>query len=311
MSDPTPQPLRHMLSFDVEEYFHAEAFRRVIGPGRWDQWPSRAEGQVDELLALLAEARTRATFFVLGRLARDKADLVRRIAAAGHEIASHGDSHEMIARLGPDGFAADARAGKNRLEDLTGQPVRGYRAATFGLIRRTAWAIDVLAELGFEYDSSVQPVRHDRYGVPDAPAQTHWAHGPGGAAMLEIPPMTRRLAGRNVPLGGGGYFRLLPVVLFDRGLRAWARAGRSAMLYLHPWEFDADQPVVPIGRLGNFRHRVNLHRTADKLRTLLNAHRFAPVADLLADLRRSATEHFEYTVGRPQADAAAVRGIAG
>ncbi len=283
-----------MLSFDVEEYFHCEAFRSVIGPQRWDSWPSRIDRQMDQLLTLLADDGVHATFFVLGRVIRDRPALIGRLVSAGHEIACHGDSHEMIVRLGPDGFREDTRSSKLRLEDLSGKPVLGYRAATFGLGPHTAWAIDILAELGFEYDSSVQPVRHDRYGVPGAPSEAHLATGPGGRQVLEIPPMTRRLGGRNIPLGGGGYFRLLPAVLFDRGLRAWARRGASAMLYLHPWEFDPDQPVVPVGKLANFRHRVNLRRTAGKLRSLLRTHKFATVVDLLPDLRDAATQVFAY-----------------
>ena len=287
-------PVRHMLSFDVEEYFQCEVFRDVIGPTRWADWPSRIEPQTDALLALLADADVRATFFVLGHLADLRPEIVHRIAAAGHEIACHGQSHEMIERLGPEAFGVDTRVAKARLEDLTGKPVLGYRAATFGLVRKTAWAIDILAELGFVYDSSVQPIHHDRYGVPAAPPYSHWATGPAGGTVLEIPPMTRRVVGRNIPLGGGGFFRLLPSVLFDRGLRAWSRKGRPAMLYLHPWEFDADQPVVPIGAISQFRHRVNLSRTAGKLRSLLADHPFAPVSELLATLRAGATESFAY-----------------
>lgn len=286
--------VRHMLSFDVEEYFHCEVYRQAIGPSRWHEWPSRVEAQMDALLALLAETGTRATFFVLGRIAEGHPGIVRSLVAAGHEVACHSDMHEMVTRLDADSFARDAQACKARLEDLAGQPVLGYRAPTFSVMRRSAWAVDVLAELGFAYDSSVQPVRHDRYGVPDAPPVAHWAVGPGGGRILEIPPMTRRLAGRNIPLGGGGYFRLLPVAVFDRSLRAWARAGRPAMLYLHPWEFDPDQPGPPISLLSRFRHRVNLHRTAGRLRRLLARHAFAPVRDLLDALRPAATVEFPY-----------------
>ena len=294
MGDKTSRSVRHMLSFDVEEYFHCEAFRDVIGPDRWHRWPSRIEAQMGRLLELLSQENVRATFFVLGRVAVRHPKIVRQIAAEDHEIACHGDRHEMIARLGRAGFRADTHAGKARLEDLTGGVVRGYRAATFGLVRQTAWAIDILAELGFVYDSSVQPFRHDRYGVPEAPHLAHTAVGPGGGAILEIPPMTGRLAGKNIPLGGGGYFRLLPAVVFDRTLRAWARRGRPAMLYLHPWELDADQPIVPIGRLGSFRHRVNLRRTGNKLRALLKGHAFAPAGEMLAELRRRVADPFFY-----------------
>ena len=291
---PAEGRIRHILSFDVEEYFHAEAFRHVIGPAGWSAWPSRIEGQMEALLALLEEAGVRATFFVLGELASRHGGLVSQLAAGGHEIACHGDSHEMIARLGPAGFRRDTAASKSRLEDLIGQGVLGYRAATFGLVRSTAWAIDVLAELGFSYDSSIQPVYHDRYGVPNAPPQAHWAVGPAGGRVLELPPMTRRLAGRNIPLGGGGYFRLLPAVIFDRALRTLARRGEAAMLYLHPWEFDAGQPVVPVGRLRNFRHRVNLRRTAGKLRTLLAGHRFTTARAVATGLVRQELASFEY-----------------
>lgn len=279
-----PQVIRHMLSFDVEEYFQCEVFRDVIGPDRWSHWPSRIDGQMDRLLAQLGRSEVRATFFVLGSLARSHPRIVRNIAAAGHEIACHGDSHEMLGRLGPTQFAAETADAKALLEDIAGQAVIGYRAATFSVNHATAWAIDALAEMGFAYDSSVQPVRHDRYGVPDAPARPHWAIGPRGSRVLEIPPMTMSLAGRELPLGGGGFFRLLPRVLFDRELRRRGRQQHPAMLYLHPWEFDPAQPKVPVGRASNFRHRVNLARTAGKLNTLLARHDFAPVRELLAGL---------------------------
>jgi len=294
MGKDTQSNIRHMLSFDVEEYFHCEAFRAAIGQQRYRQWPSRIDGQMAGVLELLGEADVRATFFVLGKVAKSHPQLVRDILAGGHEVACHGHDHEMIARLGPLGFRQDTLAAKALLEDLTSASVLGYRAATFGLVRRTAWAIDILAELGFAYDSSVQPIRHDRYGVPDAPQQAHWAVGAGGARILEIPPMTHRLVGLNIPLGGGGYFRLMPVAVVVRVLREWARQGRSAMLYLHPWEFDPGQPVVPIGTLGNIRHRVNLGRTAGKLRKLLQTNTFCPVRDKLAQLKAGVTESFAY-----------------
>jgi len=271
-----------------------EVFRQIVGPDNWSRWPSRIEAQMDDLLQLLDETNVKATFFVLGQVARTRPDIVESIVRAGHEVACHGDKHEMIARLGPDGFRQDTADGKACLEDITGQAVTGYRAATFGLVRATAWAIDILAELGFAYDSSVQPVRHDRYGVPEAPVAAHVAIGPGGGRILELPPMTGRLVGRNIPLGGGGYFRLLPVVVFDRALRAWSRRNQPAMLYLHPWEFDADQPVVPVGRMNNFRHRVNLKRTTGKLRTLLIAHRFCTARNLLGELQASTNQTFIY-----------------
>ncbi len=288
------QKIRHMLSFDVEEYFHAEAFSQVIGPARREQWPSRVEEQMERLLALLDEHSIRATFFVLGEVAAQHRRLVQDLVRLGHEVACHGDGHEMIERLGEKGFAADTLRAKALLEEISGRAVIGYRAATFGLVRETAWAIDILAELGFTYDSSVQPVRHDRYGIPDAPAEAHVAVGPSGGRILEIPPMTRRLIGRNIPLGGGGFFRLLPAVVFDRALRAWSNRGQSAMLYLHPWEFDAEQPVVKVDAISNFRHRVNLRHTAGKLKTLLAAHQFAPVCEVAAKFSRRDLPAYTY-----------------
>lgn len=293
--DAPEAPLCHMLSFDVEEYFHCEVFRGAIDPSERSNWPSRIDLQLDALLELLETQQVRATFFVLGELAADRRDVVRRLAAAGHEIACHGQSHEMIARLGPAGFREDTRVGRDKLQQITGEPVLGYRAATFGLTRRTAWAIDILAELGFAYDSSVQPVAHDRYGVPDAPRQAHIAVGPGGGEILEIPPMTGRLVGRNIPLGGGGYFRLLPTVIFDAELTRWRHRRRPAMLYLHPWELDVGQPTPKISVINRFRHRVNLARTAAKLDILIKKHTFAPVREVLGSLEASASRRlFHY-----------------
>jgi polysaccharide deacetylase family protein (PEP-CTERM system associated) len=269
----------HMLSFDVEEYFQVEAAARAVSRDRWDELPPRLPAAVDRVLELLASHRVVATFFVLGWVAEHQPPLVRRIADAGHEIASHGTDHRMIGRLTPEEFRRTLIDSRRLLEDITGRPVLGYRAPTFSLTRASAWAIDLLAEAGYAYDSSVFPVRHDRYGVPDAPRFAHRAVGPGGGSLLEIPPVTLRLAGMNWPVGGGGYLRLLPVRLVGAALNKAARGGHQGMIYLHPWEFDPGQPVLPMGRLGTWRHRVNLHRTADKLAWLLHRHRFTSVRD--------------------------------
>jgi polysaccharide deacetylase family protein (PEP-CTERM system associated) len=185
----------------------------------------------------------------------------------------------MIHRLSPDGLLSELHDSRRRLEDLAGRPVRGFRAPTFSVTRQTAWALDLLAEAGYVYDSSIFPLHHDRYGVPDAPPGPHWAVGPGGGRVLEIPPLTFRLLGMNVPVGGGGYLRLLPVPLVALGLRTAQRQRRPGMIYLHPWEFDPEQPPLPLSRLSRWRHGVNIARTGDKLRWLLKRFSFTTVSD--------------------------------
>jgi polysaccharide deacetylase family protein (PEP-CTERM system associated) len=223
----------------------------------------------------------KATFFVLGTVARRHPGLVRTLRRAGHEVASHGWDHRRLHRLTPDSFREDVRRSKDVLEQLTGSPVLGYRAPTFGVVRQTAWAIDVLAELGLLYDSSVYPVRHDRYGVPAAPRWPFRARG-REHTLLEIPPATLRLAGVNLPAGGGGSFRLLPLALMEWALRQTARDGRPpvAVLYFRPWEFDPTQPRLPLDGLGRFRTYGGLGGSRARLRALLGRHRFNRAADV-------------------------------
>jgi len=265
-ADAPAEPGVALLSFDVEEYFQVEAAARSgLSADEWDAWPKRLPQAVDRVLALLAEHGAAATFFVLGWVARHEPDVVRRIADAGHEVASHGMAHRMLQALGRDAFR-----------------------------RGTAWAIDVLAEGGYRYDSSVFPIRHDRYGVPDAPPTPHWAEGPGGGTILEIPPLTLRLAGANWPVGGGGYLRLLPKRLPARALASADRNGFPGMIYLHPWELDPDQPVLPMSRVSRFRHRVGLRRAEGKLRWLLQRFRFASVRQRLEALEANVQETYAY-----------------
>ncbi len=285
----------HLLSFDVEEYFQVEAAAESgLSPEEWDAQPRRLDEPVDRLLELLDARGATATFFILGWVARSERELVERIARAGHEIASHGMGHGMIARLSREQFRAELADSRRLLEDISARPVIGYRAPTFSVTASTAWALDVLAEEGFAYDSSVFPVRHDRYGVPGAPAEPHWALGPAGGRLLEIPPLTVRLAGRNWPVGGGGYLRLLPAAAVARALAAAGRRGQSGMIYLHPWELDPGQPVLPMRRLARWRHRVGLARTAEKLGRLLGQFTFTSVAERLDDLRARADREFAY-----------------
>lgn len=294
-SHPPAGSVEHLLSFDVEEYFQVEAAARVRRE-QWDSYPKRLAPHVDRILQLLADHGASATFFVLGWVARHERPVVSRIAAAGHEIASHGMRHHMLEHLAPDAFARELSDSRKLLEDISSRPVVGHRAPTFSLTHRTAWALDVLAEAGFAYDSSVFPIRHDRYGVPDAPRFRHWAVGPGGGRILEIPPLTLRVMGANWPVGGGGYLRLLPARVVGSALAGAGRLGQPGMIYLHPWELDDDQPVLPMSRLGRVRHRLGLRHTAAKLRWLLKRFRFVSVYHCREDL--ATTTGSSYVYGR-------------
>ena len=293
-----PHSLSHMLTFDVEEYFHAEAAAEGgVQPDQWNGLQKRLQPCVERILQLLSDHGASATFFVLGWVARYERKSVRSIAAAGHEIASHGMAHSMLGRLTPAQFASELLDSRKLLEDISGRPVTGYRAPTFSVTHETAWAIDVLAETGYQYDSSVYPIRHDRYGVPDAPRGIHRAVGPGGGSVVEIPPLTVRMAWTNWPVGGGGYLRLLPVGLLARALRAAQRRGQPGMIYLHPWEFDPGQPVLPMSPLSRWRHRVNLERTERKLEWLLGRFDFSAVRRAVETSNLGAAD--SYRMGAP------------
>jgi polysaccharide deacetylase family protein (PEP-CTERM system associated) len=255
------------LTIDVEDYFHVEAFASVIDRSVWETLPQRVESSTERLLDILGEAGARATFFVLGWVAKRHPHLARRIVGEGHELASHGFDHFRADRQTPDEFRIDVRRSKQLLEDVGGAPIRGYRAPTFSIGRDSKWAHAILLEEGYEYSSSVYPVRHDLYGTPGAP-RTPFSPLPG---MLEIPLSTVRLMRADLPVSGGGYFRLLPYRLSRGMLRHAGRVHRSpAIFYLHPWEIDPDQPrqyAAPL--LSRFRHYLNLGRTEPRLRRLL------------------------------------------
>ncbi len=275
------------ISCDLEDYFQVESLRGVVPRERWESMPPRLEHNAERVLALLDEAGVRATFFVLGWCAERLPGLVKRIAEAGHEIASHGYSHLMITEQEPEEFRSDVRRAKALLEDLSGQPVLGYRAPTFSITERTLWAVDILAEEGYAYDSSIFPIRHDRYGIPTAPRHLHVRRGRNGASLVEFPPTTVRVLGCNLPVAGGGYLRLLPVGLVVRALRSVNRQGWPAIVYFHPWELDPEQPRLPVRGLSRFRHYVNLHRTAAKLRFLLARLPFTSAGAVVDEWRRA------------------------
>lgn len=260
-----------IASFDVEEHFRIEAAANIRCPySTRQEYIDRMEASTRMLLDLLAERQVPATFYIVGEIAESHPNLVRDIAQAGHEIGSHGWDHTPLHRMSRNEFWHDARKSKNALEQTSGQAVIGYRAPTFSLMPRTAWAVDTLAELGYEYDSSVFPVRHDRYGIPDAPRQPFRVVG-YDAELMELPLTTYRLFGQNLPVGGGGYFRLFPSAVMYAGIDQLLQSSNGlAMLYFHPWEFDADQPRLPLGRLSAWRTYVGISKTRERFRALLS-----------------------------------------
>jgi polysaccharide deacetylase family protein (PEP-CTERM system associated) len=282
----TPETAQIILSFDVEEHFRIEAAAGLdLEPSLKTHYSERLEPTTRWLLDQLEPFAIKATFFVVGQLAAQRKSLMRAIARAGHELASHSWDHRRVHHHTPDSFREDVRRSKGTLEDITGQAVLGYRAPTFSIVRQNAWALDVLAELGMAYDSSIYPVRHDRYGVPRAPRAPFVAQGTN-RTILELPPATLRVLGVNVPTGGGGYFRLLPLALMERTIRQVERRCRPAvaMLYFHPWEFDPEQARLPLGRLSGFRTYVGIKRTRDRLARLLTKHRFVRAIDVARQL---------------------------
>jgi polysaccharide deacetylase family protein (PEP-CTERM system associated) len=283
----------HVLSFDVEEHYRIEAAAGLACPpeGR-AEYARRMEAATRRILDQLAAAGVTATFYVVGEIAKTHPQLVRDIHAAGHEVGSHSWDHRRVHRFTPAGFRADLLRSKDALEDITGERVCGFRAPTFSVVRQTGWAVDVLAECGFEYDSSIFPVRHDRYGIPDAPRGPFVAVGKE-RELVELPPLTYRIAGLNLPVAGGGYFRLFPLGVMKAGLRQAARPAAAppvAMLYFHPWEFDPDQPRLPLGRMARWRTYVGMRRTTARLGELLREYRFTRAIDAVRAIRAAGAE---------------------
>lgn len=271
------------FTVDVEDYYQVSAFERQVRRDDWGGYESRVAASTRRLLGLLARHETRATFFVLGWVADRCPELVREIYSAGHELASHGFWHRLVYEQTPDEFRHDIRAGRKAVEDAAGVRVTAYRAPSFSITRRSLWALDVLAEEGFEIDSSIYPVRHDRYGIPGAAAGPHQIDTAAGP-IWEFPPSVVRIGRASLPVSGGGYFRLYPLAVTFAALRQINRRGRPFMFYVHPWEIDPGQPRLSAGsRLSRFRHRVNLRSTEQKLDRLLGRLPFGTLSEALAD----------------------------
>jgi len=266
--------IENALTVDVEDYFHVSAFAKSINQNDWDKHPLRVENNTRRLLDLFDEYEVKATFFVLGWVAERTRDLVREIADRGHEVACHGYSHQLVYNQSPEVFREETLRSKHLLEDIVQVPVRGYRAASYSITNRSLWALDILAEAGFVYDSSIFPVRHDRYGIPDAPEFPHRMETPGGSSLIEFPLSTAKFLKYRLPVAGGGYFRLYPYALSRAGLLQINRRQQPFIFYLHPWEIDPDQPKVAASWFSRFRHYNNLEKCESRLRRLLSDFEF-------------------------------------
>jgi polysaccharide deacetylase family protein (PEP-CTERM system associated) len=282
------------FTVDVEDYFQVTAFEGHIGRNQWDQFESRVEKSTYRLLELLAKHKVRGTFFVLGWTASKHPGLVRDIHAAGHEIGSHSYWHRLVYDLSPEEFRHDLCRSRDVLEELIGQPVTIYRAPSFSIVERSKWALTILAEEGFTVDSSIFPTHHDRYGIPDAECQIHSIETAAGV-ITECPPTVFRAPAYNLPISGGGYFRLYPFTMTRYCLaRTSARTNQPFMFYTHPWEIDPNQPRLDAGsRTARFRHHVNLRRTYAKLEKMLTTFRFASIREVLTYRGTPSTCHPE------------------
>jgi polysaccharide deacetylase family protein (PEP-CTERM system associated) len=260
---------RNVISVDVEDYFHAEALSKVVMPADWETSASRVEANTKRILELFAELEVHATFFVLGWVAERHPALVREIAAGGHELACHSYQHRLIYSLQPQAFREDTYRAKDVIEQTAGRVIYGYRAPTFSIVKKSLWALEILAELGFTYDSSIFPIHHDRYGIPQAPRfpfRVTTAAGP----LIEYPMTTFRVWGQsNFPVAGGGYLRLLPSWYTRLGLSRVRKEHLPMIVYVHPWEIDPDQPRFNLGFTTRLRHYTNLGKTRERLLSLL------------------------------------------
>ncbi len=279
---PGPAEICNAFTIDLEDYFHTEVASGTVPFSRWDAMPSRIPATVPRLLDKLEKHSVRSTVFVLGWVARKHPELVREIAARGHEIACHSNLHRAVFRLDAADFYQDTHAAKRSIEDAAGQAVRGYRAPSFSITPGTEWAFDILGELGFQYDSSVNPVRHKFYGNPDAPRVPYKI---GKSGLLEIPVATWRVAGRNLPVGGGAYLRLLPYRYMQAGLKSInKKEGRPFTVYMHPWEIDTVQTPLDLKWKSHIRQTWGVKTMDAKLDTLLTSFKFAPVWDVYSQL---------------------------
>lgn len=276
--------IHNALTVDVEDYFQVSAFAKNIDQSDWEKRPSRVVKNTQRLLDLFDLADVKATFFVLGWIADRNRSLIREIADRGHEVASHGYSHQLIYNQTPDTFREETVRSKSLLEDIVQKPVIGYRAASYSITRDSLWALDVLAETGFVYDSSIFPVRHDRYGIHDAVEVPHILQTPQGHSLVEFPLSTAKIFNYKLPVAGGGYFRLYPYALTKAGLSQVNRRKQPFIFYLHPWEIDPEQPKIEASWFSRFRHYNNLEKCEARLQQLLKDFKFTTARGVLSEL---------------------------
>lgn len=274
----------NVLSVDVEDYFQVAALSESVKIEDWSTITPRVVENTRRLLDLFDRHGVKATHFVLGWVAERFPDLVREIDARGHEIASHGYSHQLVYNQSPDVFRQETLKSKSILEDALGKPVTGYRAASYSITKKSLWALDILCELEFKYDSSIFPIRHDRYGIPDAELLPHKLKTPNGGEIVEFPLTTSSLFGINMPAAGGGYFRLYPYAFSKFLLRRVEKANKPIVFYLHPWEIDHEQPRVKVSALSTFRHYNNLKKCEQRLDKLLSQFSFGTMRESLEKL---------------------------
>lgn len=285
----------NILTIDVEDYFHVSAFEQIIKREEWDRFESRVEDNTCRILDLLSKKGVSATFFVLGWVAERFPSLVRDIHEAGHEVACHGYSHRLVYSQTPQEFREETRLSKRILEDACGCSVLSYRAASYSITGQSAWALEILAEEGFRFDSSVFPVVHDRYGIPRAMRGPVRIELDSGLTLVECPLSTLSFLDWRLPIAGGGYFRLFPYPLLRMAVRRLNHRDRLPLIfYLHPWELDPHQPRIQATGLSRFRHYFNLHKTASRFDTILGDFEFGPLAAAMGSFPLTAVNLREF-----------------
>jgi polysaccharide deacetylase family protein (PEP-CTERM system associated) len=273
------------LSVDLEDYYQVEAFASRVSRSRWTSFPSRVRQNTIRTLELLESRKCKATFFVLGWVAKRDPGLIREVAQAGHELACHSYLHRPLYKLKPSQFRDDLRRSRDLIEDIGRTKVVGFRAPTFSITPKTLWALEILSAEGFRYDSSIFPIRHDLYGIPDAPRWAHRRPLPSGQTIWEIPPSTIRMGRTNVPFGGGGYLRLLPMSFTRWAIRkTHSREGQPVIVYFHPWELDPDQPRLAVSWRSRMRHYTGLNKTLGRLQEILSIGSFQTLGGMVRQL---------------------------